>query len=130
MAKFKPANEWFAQSDYDFDTAEALFKSGRYVYVVFMCHLAVEKALKAIVTEKLAKEPPKVHDLAYLCRLAELVVSEKIKTALLQLNDASVPARYPEQLNAMSKLYSKTRTEKILHTTREVLQWVKQNRKK
>ncbi len=38
MAKFKPVKEWFIQADYDFGTAEAMFKTGRYIYAVFMCH--------------------------------------------------------------------------------------------
>lgn len=31
-------------------TAEAMFNSKRYLYAVFMCHLAIEKALKGIYT--------------------------------------------------------------------------------
>jgi len=31
-----------------------------------MCHLAIEKALKAIVCEETKKAPPKTHDLIYL----------------------------------------------------------------
>ena len=41
---------WVKSSEYDIRTAEALFRSGRYVYVIFMCHLAVEKILKAVVS--------------------------------------------------------------------------------
>jgi len=40
---------WIKSSDYDIRTASALLKSRRYVYVIFMCHLSVEKALKALV---------------------------------------------------------------------------------
>ncbi len=39
-------NEWFLQSDYDLGTAEDMFRSGRYIYCFFMCHLSLEKALK------------------------------------------------------------------------------------
>ncbi len=44
MAK-RPA-EWLAQADYDIETAELMISGGRHFYAVFMCHLAVEKALK------------------------------------------------------------------------------------
>jgi HEPN domain-containing protein len=39
--------EWLRQADYDIDAAEYMYQGGRYVYAVFMCHLAIEKALKA-----------------------------------------------------------------------------------
>ena len=38
---------WTDLSDYDFDTAEAMLVSGRYLYVGFMCHQSIEKILKA-----------------------------------------------------------------------------------
>jgi len=34
---------WAETSNYDLRTAEAMYKAGRYLYVVFMCHLAIEK---------------------------------------------------------------------------------------
>jgi len=47
-AKTKAAEEWFKQAEYDYQTASAMFDSGRYIYTVFMCHLSVEKILKGI----------------------------------------------------------------------------------
>ena len=44
----KDPQEWQRQADYDMDTAEYMYAGGRYVYAVFMCHLAVEKTLKGI----------------------------------------------------------------------------------
>ncbi len=46
---------WAETSNYDLRTAEAMYKAGRYLYVVFMCHLAIEKMLKAILAQKLRK---------------------------------------------------------------------------
>jgi hypothetical protein len=39
----KIVKNWVATSNYDFQTAAAMYKAGRYLYVVFMCHLAIEK---------------------------------------------------------------------------------------
>ena len=36
--KFKPVDEWFKQAEYDLETASAMFKTGRYIYTVFICH--------------------------------------------------------------------------------------------
>ena len=46
MTEIKKYDEWFFQSDYDLETAVDMFKSSRYVYCIFMCHLSLEKALK------------------------------------------------------------------------------------
>lgn len=51
MALRADTENWIAMSDYDIGTAEHMLSSGRYLYVIFMCHLALEKMLKAHVTE-------------------------------------------------------------------------------
>jgi len=35
---------WQEMSEYDLATAKAMLQTGRYLYVGFMCHQAVEKA--------------------------------------------------------------------------------------
>ena len=40
---FKLPEEWLKQSEYDMGIAKAMLKTGRYIYAVFMCHLAIEK---------------------------------------------------------------------------------------
>ena len=32
--KFKPADEWLRQAEYDLETAQAMFDSDRYIYTV------------------------------------------------------------------------------------------------
>ena len=38
---------WIDIADYDMETAETLYDGGRWLYVAFMCHQAIEKTLKA-----------------------------------------------------------------------------------
>jgi HEPN domain-containing protein len=47
---------WEGTSNYDLRTAEAMYKAGRYLYVVFMCCLAIEKMLKAILSKRILKK--------------------------------------------------------------------------
>lgn len=54
---------WLDSSFYDLETAEHMYNTGRYIYTVFMCHLALEKLLKARVQEITGETPPKTHDL-------------------------------------------------------------------
>jgi len=39
---------WIDIANYDIDTAEAMYQTGRWLYVAFMCHQAIEKTLKPI----------------------------------------------------------------------------------
>ena len=121
----KAIANWIKSSEYDIKTAEALYKSKRFVYVIFMCHLAVEKVLKAIVAYKTKKTPPKTHDLFYLAKLASLDVPETYMPALAHLNEASVPTRYPEDIVKLAKAYNKGAAYRYLKETKGLLKWLK-----
>jgi HEPN domain-containing protein len=41
---------WFDLADYDMATASSMLTCGHLLYVGFMCHQVVEKALKALFT--------------------------------------------------------------------------------
>jgi len=59
----KDTANWIALTDYDLDTARHMLVTGRYLYVVFLCHLVLEKILKAHVAEVTQTVPIKTHDL-------------------------------------------------------------------
>lgn len=126
MDKTKSSQEWSRQAEYDMATAEAMLDSGRYIYCVFMCHLSIEKALKALHTTKTGKNPSKTHSLVYLAQSIHLYLPEQTKGFLETLDDVSVPTRYPEELEKLIKEYSKDRTKDILDKSRKALRWLKQ----
>ena len=49
----KEVKNWLDSAKYDLETAEHMFNTGRYVYTIFMCHLALEKILKAKISANL-----------------------------------------------------------------------------
>ena len=53
---------WIELSEYDLETAKVMLSSRRLLYVGFMCHQVVEKALKAIISflEKLRLLTPTI----------------------------------------------------------------------
>jgi len=116
--------EWLTQANYDMDTADYMFRGGRYMYAVFMCHLSIEKALKGLYTEKLRKEPPKTHNLLYLIERTKLELSRDLYDFVSTLNRVSVPTRYPDDLRRILKDYDKKRTKEVLDQSRKVLQWL------
>lgn len=84
-----------------------MFSTGRYIYVVFMCHLSVEKLLKAIVSECSDELPPKTHNLRYLVKLGGISIDEEHRKILDVLNTASVPTRYPDDFAKLKKQFTK-----------------------
>jgi len=118
--KFKPSDEWFKQAEYDLETASAMFKTGRYIYTIFMCHLSLEKALKGLYTKKFRKEPPKIHNLNYFCEMIEIVLEKDLRDFIDNLNDLSIPTRYPTNMERLLKDYQKDDTYKVLKKTKEL----------
>ena len=43
---------WVEDAEYDLQSAKAMLDSGRYFFVVFMCHLTIEKLLKSVIIER------------------------------------------------------------------------------
>jgi HEPN domain-containing protein len=122
----KQTEEWLKQADYDMDTADYMYKGGRHIYAVFMCHLSVEKALKGLYYEKLRKIPPKSHNLVYLLNEIGIKPPEDPGRFIVKLGEASIPTRYPENLARLQQTYSENVVKSILLNGREVIVWIKE----
>jgi HEPN domain-containing protein len=118
---------WISMADYDLETAQHMLATGRYLYVVFMCHLALEKMLKAHVTEVTQSIPAKTHDLIYLVKKSELDLPLSHLEFIGKINNASVPTRYPEDLQRMLHEYPEAVVLDYLQQTEEVVKWLKQH---
>lgn len=121
----KEVENWLNSALYDLETAEHMFNTTRYIYTIFMCHLSLEKILKAKVQDITNKIPPKTHDLEYLLGLAELSLDTNTEKFIVELSNLSVATRYPTDFQRMLKDFSKERAESILMKTKEVFQWIK-----
>lgn len=120
---------WVKSSDYDIKIAMSLFKNRHHVYVIFFCHLAIEKLLKSVVSKITNKLPPKTHDLFLLLKLADLIVPREHQLILAHLNTASIPTRYPEDITKITKQYNQTVAKRYLQETQDFLKWLKQTQK-
>ena len=64
---------WMELSEYDIETAIAMLKSKRYLYVGFMAHQSIEKVLKAYHVKTNGEPAPFSHSLSYLAKKAKIV---------------------------------------------------------
>ncbi len=121
-------DKWIEIAEYDFTTAEAMLKTGRYFYVAFMCQQALEKMLKALIVLKTNKYPPRVHKLEFLAVKAE--ISEELnneqKGLLNELSFFYLNSRYPDLNIGLSSLITKEKAKVLLKKTEELLKWIKQ----
>lgn len=123
----KVTANWVALAEYDLETAHQMLNSERYLYVVFLCHLALEKMLKAHVSALRDEMPPKTQDLIYLIRLAGLDIPPHSLDFIGKINTASIPTRYPDDLQRALEDYPRPVVQEYLKQTEEIVKWLKQH---
>jgi len=124
----KDTNNFIKSAEYDLNTAEFMLKSGRYIYVIFMCHLSLEKMLKAITTEITQKISPKSHNLIYLLKLGNIQLPSELFNFIAKINNASIVTRYPEDFSKILEAYPKSVAEEYLSKTKEIHECLKKHK--
>ena len=90
-------NHWLNSAEHDLETAESLFQAGKNDWCLFLGHLVLEKALKALyVKDNQNKLPPKTHNLVKLAEMTTITLSPEIIFFLDKVNDFNLEVKYPE----------------------------------
>ena len=118
---------WLTIAEYDLETARAMLKTDRYLYVGFMCQQAAEKGLKALIAQS-GSFPPKIHDLVRLSERAGLVgiLTDDQNLLLDELFPLNIEARYPAHKEQLAKLINEQRGQSFITRTEAFLAWIKQ----
>ena len=98
MLKFdvkKTVQYWLEGANYDIGVAEAMFKTKKYPYALFMGHLVVEKLLKALVVKNRREHAPYTHSLSLLAEKSGIEIPPKILKRLARFMEFHFEARYP-----------------------------------
>ena len=124
----KISQYWIDHSNYDFETAKAMLKARRYLYVSFMCQQSVEKLLKAVITFHMKMPPPRIHDLSKLSVVGGIDndLSVEQKDFLAELTPFCIVTRYTGYKKKLSELTNRKLAESILKKTEEFIIWLKQ----
>lgn len=120
----KAGKEWLERAKENLEDADALFRSRRYLFATYACHLAVEKALKAVIAERSGSYPPGIHNLLELAKIGEAPLTEEQQQFIAELNMAAITTRYPESLKKAAKDYSGEVVKDYLEKAREVVLWL------
>ena len=114
-------------SDYDFETAEAMLSSRRYLYVGFMCHQTIEKILKAYFIAIKNETAPFSHSLSYLAGKSDLwdKLSDEQKATIDFLEPLNIETRYPTYKERLMKSLTKEKCEMLISKTNDLREWIK-----
>ncbi len=119
---------WLDIADYDFETAEAMCQTGRWLYVAFMCHQVIEKTLKAYWCGTQPEDPPYTHHhmrLAEGCGLYENMSDEQ-KDFLDIVTNYNIEARYPEDKEALARTLTPQVCRQLIDETKQLMTWIKE----
>lgn len=118
---------WVEMSDYDYETAQAMLVTKRYLYVGFMCHQVIEKMLKAYWSSVLEEPPLKIHHLSRLAAQSGLVneLSEEQMDFIDALEPLNIEARYPSYKEQLMRLLTQDYCQSLLNKTNDLRLWIK-----
>lgn len=114
-------------SEYDIETAQAMLDTHRYLYVGFMCHQAIEKALKAYWSNVLEEPPLKIHTLSKLASKTGIdsKMSEEQLDFIDTLEPLNIEARYPSYKERLLKSLTIEYCQNMIASTKELQSWIK-----
>lgn len=106
----KTIRYWLEGAAYDLETGKSLLESKRFPYALFFGHLAIEKALKALVVKESGEHAPYSHSLVILAKKANIELTEDMIDDLAEYTVFNIETRYPDE-----KKPSMINALKILH---------------
>ncbi|MDR1014001.1 MAG: HEPN domain-containing protein [Coriobacteriales bacterium] len=119
---------WLDIAQYDLETASAMFDSGRWLYVVFMCEQAVEKLVKGLYVLYIDDNIPRVHVIRQVIKKYDgklpAPVNEGRYRFFDKLSAFYLEGRYADYKQKLSALVDKQEAENVLEQTREVFAWL------
>jgi HEPN domain-containing protein len=93
--------------------------------LIFICHLAVEKALKKIYLLRQQKLPPFIHNLARIADEAGLQPDQAFRMDLQELTTFNIKARYEIVKAQFHRQATKSYAQQWLKRTTEILNLLK-----
>jgi len=118
---------WLEMAEYDMETAMAMLETGRLLYVGFMCHQVIEKALKGYFVTVKREDPPYTHNLRMLavsCGLYDQLTDDQ-KDTMEMLEPLNIEARYPAYKEQMLRDMTRGKCTALIKETGALYEWIK-----
>jgi HEPN domain-containing protein len=105
----------------DWEVASHLIERGNIRHGLFFVHLAIEKALKALICRNTNDLAPKDHNLLRLAQKAGLALTAEQESTLSETNTFNIEGRYPDLLYSLPR---RSRVKSAALRAKEMLQWL------
>ena len=124
---FDKTEYWLILCDDDIPVAKTLLKTKNYLWMSFICHLIVEKAIKAVIAGKTGKEPKRIHDLVKLANQANIEneLADSQLNFLEELTPYNIEARYASYREKMASKLSPEYCKGLMERTEEFVCWIR-----
>jgi HEPN domain-containing protein len=117
----KVVAHWRIGAREDWDVATDLVARGRPRHGLFFGHLALDKALKARVSEITGQLAPRLHDLLRLAEAAGLGLEAGRRDTLARMSAYALAGRYPDSVGASLAAED---AQARLAEAKEVFEWL------
>lgn len=114
---------WLKSSKEDFRIAEDLVGMKHYQWALFLCHIAIEKVLKANYIKIKDQYPPPIHKLVKLAQDCEIKLTEDQINDLREMTTFHIEARYDIIKDKLYKKATKKFTLKYFGITKKFLKY-------
>ncbi len=126
MTKQEHIKYWLSSSQEDLESSFSIYKTGKYIWALFIAQLSIEKLLKAFwVRDNESNFPPRAHDLNRIANETTLVFSDKEKEFLAEVSSFNIEVRYPDYKNLFVQKCTKEFTDKYLNEIKEFIECIR-----
>ena len=128
MNKQDYVSYWVSTAERDWEAANDLFVSKKYLHALFFSHLVLEKFCKAHwVKDNPDNNPPRTHNLVYILSQTELKLTDDQTDFLLMFNDFQLEGRYPDYQQKIYAICDYKKTKELLDKVIIIKQWLQNN---
>jgi len=117
----KQISYWRENAGEDLNVARDLIGGAKVRHGLFFAHLAIEKALKALVCSKTSDIAPRIHNLVRLAEMADVDLEDTQRDVLAELNAFNLEGRYP---NPLAPSISLQEAQQYFIKAEEMLAWL------
>jgi HEPN domain-containing protein len=103
---------------------QSLFKLKHYAHALFLCHLVLEKVLKALVLKRTQQLAPQIHDLRRLAEKAGLDFTEEQRKELDIISTFNIRARYDDTKRTFYQKATQAYATRYLKIIEELYTWL------
>jgi HEPN domain-containing protein len=128
MTREEIALKWLEQVDEDIVTAEALYTTGHWLYIGFLCHQAIEKVIKAYWFACRDDEPIYLHNHFRLLEGCGLKneLSDVQRRFIEIMAPMYIAGRYPEYKSQVARMLNEKGSAYLIEQTKQFREWILQ----